>query len=98
MAFEAAHQLERRGVKIEMVMLLDTWLKLPPRHIRLWNKLATRLERSVEQAGAKSDRSAPKKVMSVRSDARTKGKNIGAIDAKDPFVIGGCCASEANRA
>ena len=38
MAFEAAHQLERRGVKIEMVMLLDTWLTLPPRHIRNWNK------------------------------------------------------------
>ena len=39
MAFEAAHQLERRGVKIEMVMLLDTWLKLPPRYLVLWNKL-----------------------------------------------------------
>ena len=39
MAFEAARQLEKRGVKIEMVMLLDTWLKLPPRYLILWNKL-----------------------------------------------------------
>ena len=36
--------------------------------------------------------------MPVRSDARTKGKNIGAIDAKNIFIIRGCSASEANRA
>jgi thioesterase domain-containing protein len=38
MAFEAAHQLQRRGVKLDMVMLLDSWLRLPPRYLVSWNK------------------------------------------------------------
>ena len=36
MAFEIAHQLQRRGGKVEMVMLLDSWLKLPPRYLVIW--------------------------------------------------------------
>ena len=99
MAFEAAHQLERRGVKVEMVMLLDSWLKLTASLSSPLEQIATRLERSVEQAGAKPriDR-LPKKVMPVRSNARTKGEDNGAIVAKNIFIIRGCSAGEANRA
>jgi thioesterase domain-containing protein len=38
-AFEAAHQLNRRGGKVEMVMLLDTQLKDPTPHHVAWQKL-----------------------------------------------------------
>jgi pimeloyl-ACP methyl ester carboxylesterase len=35
MAFEAAHQFQRQGGKVEMVMLLDAWGKRPPPGKRL---------------------------------------------------------------
>jgi thioesterase domain-containing protein len=39
MAFEAAHQLQRLGVKVKVVMLVDTWLKNPPLLYKAWGKL-----------------------------------------------------------
>ena len=38
-AFEAAHQLNRQGGKVEMVILLDTQLKDPTPHHVAWQKL-----------------------------------------------------------
>ena len=38
-AFEVAHRLQRLGAKVELVILLDTWLKRPPRLYVLWGKL-----------------------------------------------------------
>ena len=38
MAFEAADQLQRSGVKVEMVMLLDSWLRPPHRYLVVLNK------------------------------------------------------------
>ena len=42
-AFEVAHQLQRLGAKVELVILLDTWLKRPPRRYvmrtKTWAKL-----------------------------------------------------------
>jgi aspartate racemase len=64
MAFEAAHQLQRLGVKVKMVMLLDTWLNHPDARSR-WRRLLdtqdklrrrwirVRAERSVESIGSR---------------------------------------------
>jgi amino acid adenylation domain-containing protein len=38
MAFEAAHQFQRQGGKVEMVMLLDTWARSPIPHQVAWHK------------------------------------------------------------
>ena len=62
MAFEAAHQLQRLGGKVEMVMLLDTKLKRPPPLYVAWSKLSqgwkqtldkVRAERSVDLIGSR---------------------------------------------
>jgi amino acid adenylation domain-containing protein len=38
MAFEAAHQFQQQGGKVEMVMLLDTWAKSPIPHRVAWHQ------------------------------------------------------------
>ena len=38
MAFEAAHQFQRQGGKVEMVMLLDTWATPPIPHRVAWHQ------------------------------------------------------------
>ena len=38
-AFEVAHQLQRLGAKVELVILLDTWLKRPSKLYVCWEKL-----------------------------------------------------------
>ena len=38
MAFEAAHQFQRQGGNVEMVMLLDTWARSPIPHQVAWHK------------------------------------------------------------
>ena len=98
MAFEVAHQLERRGVKIEMVMLLNSWLKLPPRYLVLWNKLQHDWKEVLNKQAQNGSIGFVKKSLPVRSNARTKGKDNGAIVAKNIIIIRGCSPSEANRA
>ena len=39
MAFEAAHQFQRQGGKVEMVILFDVWAKPPNRLLVVWHKL-----------------------------------------------------------
>ena len=39
MAFEAAHQLQARGGKVELLMLLDAPAQYPPAHRAAWQKL-----------------------------------------------------------
>jgi amino acid adenylation domain-containing protein len=41
-AFEVAHQLKSRGVELECVMLLDTWLKPPPHVYVRYEELVNR--------------------------------------------------------
>jgi amino acid adenylation domain-containing protein len=38
MAFEAAHQFQRQGGKVEMVMLLDTWARFPSLRQVAWHQ------------------------------------------------------------
>jgi len=38
MAFEAAHQFQRQGGNVEMVILLDTWARSPPPRQVAWHK------------------------------------------------------------
>jgi thioesterase domain-containing protein len=38
-AFEVAHQLQRLGAQVELVILLDTWLKRPSKLYVYWEKL-----------------------------------------------------------
>src|SRR5436853_7729022 len=38
MAFEAAHQFQRQGGKVEMVILLDTWATPPIPHRVAWHQ------------------------------------------------------------
>jgi thioesterase domain-containing protein len=39
MAFEAAHQFNRSGGQVELVMLLDSKAKYPLPHVVAWQKL-----------------------------------------------------------
>jgi thioesterase domain-containing protein/acyl carrier protein len=39
MAFEAAHQFQKQGGKVEMVMLLDSSIKFPNRYHKAWDQL-----------------------------------------------------------
>ena len=52
MAFEAAHQLQKLGGKVEMVMLLDAWLKRPPPYLVAWTNLQERWKQTLHQVGA----------------------------------------------
>jgi amino acid adenylation domain-containing protein len=38
-AFEVAHQLQRLGARVELIILLDTWLKRPSKLYVYWEKL-----------------------------------------------------------
>jgi amino acid adenylation domain-containing protein len=44
-AFEAAHQFQRQGGRVDMVMLLDTWATCPP-----WNEVPPRLRQLWKEA------------------------------------------------
>ena len=49
MAFEAAHQLNEQGGKVEMVILLDTQAKYPAPHQVAWQKLQKDWTRELNQ-------------------------------------------------
>jgi thioesterase domain-containing protein len=53
-AFEAAHQLRAQGIKVEMVILLDSQTKYPPPHRVAWEKLRNDWKRSPK--GRSTDR------------------------------------------